>query len=79
MHPKKRLSPREFAEAFGNNIRRLREEKGLTRYQLAVDMIGMPEEDLAKIEEGKQLLCRIDTFTDIARYLDTTINDLLPY
>lgn len=79
MYPKSPLRSGEFERIFGNNIRRLREEKGLSQYELAVEMIGMPEENLAKIEEGKDLLCNIEVFADIAKYLDTTINDLLPY
>jgi transcriptional regulator with XRE-family HTH domain len=78
MYPKKALRPGEFEKIFGNNIRRLREKKGLSRYELAVEILGMPEEHLAKIEEGKDLLCNIEVFADIAEYLDTTINDLLP-
>lgn len=61
-------------QQIGNNIRRVRTEKGISRAQLAYE-IGTSEKHLSRIELG-EVNSGILTFIKIARTLGITLTDL---
>ncbi|MFN8116794.1 MAG: helix-turn-helix domain-containing protein [Bacteroidia bacterium] len=61
-------------QQLGNNIRRIRTEKSISRAQLAYE-IGTSEKHLSRIELG-EVNSGILTFIKIARILGTTLADL---
>ena len=61
-------------QQLGNNIRRIRTEKSISRAQLAYE-IGTSEKHLSRIELG-EVNSGIVTFLKIARVLGTTMTEL---
>lgn len=60
----------------GNNLRQLREDKGLTRIQLG-EKAGLTERGIEYIEKEKRKAPRITTLEKLAAALDVTVNDLI--
>ncbi len=60
---------------FGNHICRLRENKGLTQYELA-QVLNVSDKAVSKWENG-QSVPRMETFEAMAAALDTSVEELL--
>jgi transcriptional regulator with XRE-family HTH domain len=61
---------------FGTHLRRLREQKGMTRYRLA-KLSGLSSEGVSKLERpGSDP--RLSTLYKVAGALGVTVRDLLP-
>ena len=54
MSSQKKYPEKQFLEAVGNNIRALRQKKGMTLEALGVD-IGTDKSNMLRIEQGKNV------------------------
>lgn len=61
--------------SFADNIRRCREKKNLTQKELA-ETVGITQQALSLFEQGMKVP-GIITAVDIARKLDTTVEELI--
>ncbi|MBU0765309.1 MAG: helix-turn-helix transcriptional regulator [Bacteroidetes bacterium] len=59
----------------GQNIKKLREEKGLTQQQIA-ELVNMHRSNYSKVESGQRELS-ISALNKIARYFGVTLDDLV--
>lgn len=72
MHEQSEMNAKEV---FGNNLRKLREKRGLLQKDFAT-IIGVRSNSVSNYEKGKQLPDAL-TLKRIADYFNTTIDDLL--
>ena len=63
--------------AFGNNIKKLREEKNLTQQQLA-DATGISVRTIISIEKGRQFPTLLSAMR-IAHYFSLSVDQLFEY
>lgn len=61
--------------AFSDNVKRLRERKNYSQSELA-ELVGVSQQAIADYEKGKKIP-NIVTGVDLARKLDTTVEQLL--
>lgn len=61
----------------GKNIKRIREEKGLTQQSIA-DLIAMHRSNYSRVETGDRDLS-IDAISKIAKYFNMTIDQLVNF
>lgn len=61
--------------AFSDNVKRLRERKNYSQSELA-ELVGVSQQAIADYEKGKKVP-NIITGVDLARKLDTTVEQLL--
>ena len=61
--------------AFSDNVKRLRERKNYSQSELA-ELVGVSQQVIADYEKGKKIP-NIVTGVDLARKLDTTVEQLL--
>lgn len=61
--------------AFSDNVKRLRERKNYSQSELA-ELVGVSQQAIADYEKGKKVP-NIVTGVDLARKLDTTVEQLL--
>ena len=61
--------------AFSDNVKRLRESKNYSQSELA-ELVGVSQQAIADYEKGKKIP-NIVTGVDLARKLDTTVEQLL--
>lgn len=61
--------------SFADNLKRLREQKGLTQSKLA-EMVGVSQPTINDYEKGKKQPV-ISTAVDLARELNTTCEELV--
>ena len=59
----------------GKNIRRLREERGITQQQLA-DLVNMHRSNYSKIEKGERELS-ISALVKVAKHFSITLDELV--
>jgi transcriptional regulator with XRE-family HTH domain len=59
----------------GDNIKRIREERGLTQQQIA-DLVSMHRSNYSKIESGQRELS-IAALNKVARYFNITLDELV--
>ena len=67
------MSPEEI---FAHNVKSCREAKDLTQRELAVEILGYPEELLRKVEEGNTAECSISFYVNIAKFFEVSVDDL---
>lgn len=80
MANEKNLSASElerFQEKLGENIQRIRKEKGLTQQKL-VEEAGIAQTSLAYIENGYNFAA-FPTLIKIAKVLKVKVKDLIPF
>ena len=63
----------EYLEAFGNRIRKLRNERGLTQLELSY-RVGVERSQIARIERG-EINTTVSTARLIARGFEMTLSD----
>lgn len=68
----------EIQKRLGSRIRRLREERGLTREDLDAEVHGIPVRTLADIERGKSNVT-LSSLVTIARLLRLPLRDLFDF
>ena len=68
---------RYFIMSTGKNIKKIREEKGLTQQSIA-DLIAMHRSNYSKIESGQRELS-IDALNKIAKYFGMTTDQIINY
>lgn len=61
----------------GQNIKKIREEKGLTQQQIAA-LIHMHRSNYSKIESGQREIS-VDALSTVARYFDMTIDQIINF
>ena len=67
-------------EIFARNIKACRKAKGFTQKKLAEEILGYPEEFIAKIEKGLPCECSIEFYIDLAKEFNVSIEALTnPY
>ncbi|OIQ71289.1 HTH-type transcriptional regulator Xre [mine drainage metagenome] len=59
----------------GDNIKRIREEKGLTQQQIA-DLVSMHRSNYSKVESGQRELS-VSALNKVARYFNITLDELV--
>lgn len=67
----------KFQEKLGENIQRIRKEKGMTQQKL-VEEAGIAQTSLAYIENGYNFAA-FPTLIKIARVLKVKVKDLIPF
>ncbi len=61
----------------GDNIRRIREEKGLTQQQIA-ELISMHRSNYSKVESGQREIS-VEALNKIAKYFGMTIDQIVNF
>lgn len=61
----------------GQNIKRIREEKGMTQQQVA-ELINMHRSNYSKIESGQREIS-VDALNKVARYFGMTIDQIVNF
>lgn len=61
--------------SIGENIKRIREEKGLTQQQLA-DLVSMHRSNYSKVESGQRELS-VTALSKVAKYFEVTLDELV--
>lgn len=69
-------TPMSYEEIFARNVKNCREAKGLTQKELAVEILGYPEELLRKVEEGNTTECSLSFYVYIAKFFGVSVDDL---
>ena len=72
--PRKRNSLNDFLESVGDNIRRIRLEKGFTLEEVGSD-IGLDKSNMFRVEQGRNIT--LLTLAKIAATLDVSPSELL--
>jgi transcriptional regulator with XRE-family HTH domain len=62
---------------YGDTIRSLREQKGMTQVQLA-ELLGVKQTAIANMESGLVQFSSVDRLRQIAAALDVSIEDMIP-
>lgn len=71
------LNEKEFSIAFGQNLKRIRKEKGFTQEQLAIDL-DIEISQVSRIERGV-INTSIGNVNAIARVLKVSLSKLVEY
>ena len=74
MSSQKKYPEKQFLEAVGNNIRALRQKKGMTLEALGVD-IGTDKSNMLRIEQGKNVT--VLTILKLSTFLEVDAHQLL--
>lgn len=72
--PRKKSSLDEFLVSVGDNIRRIRRERGYTLDELGID-IGLDKSNMHRIEQGKNIT--LLTLVKVAAFLEVNPQELL--